>query len=39
MEDIMLIRSGFMRCIISQVINKMLKKQLPGTEEIGRAHV
>lgn len=32
MEDIMLIRSGFMRRIISQVINKMLKKQLPGTE-------
>lgn len=32
MEDIMVIRSGFMRRIISQVINKMLKKQLPGTE-------
>ena len=32
MEDIMLIRSGFMRCIISQVINKMLKKQFPGVE-------
>ena len=32
MEDIMLIRSSFLRCIISQVINKMLKKQLPGTE-------
>lgn len=31
MEDIMLIRSSFLRCIISQVINKMLKKQLPGT--------
>lgn len=32
MEDIMLIRSSFLRCIISQVINKILKKQLPGTE-------
>ena len=32
MEDIMLIRSGFLRRIISQGINKMLKKQLPGTE-------
>lgn len=32
MEDIMLIRSSFLRCIISQIINKMLKKQLPGTE-------
>ena len=32
MEDIMLIRSSFLRRIISQVINKMLKKQLPGTE-------
>lgn len=32
MEDIMLIRSGFLRNLISKVINKMLKKQLPGTE-------
>lgn len=32
MEDIMLIRSSFLRRIISQVINKILKKQLPGTE-------
>lgn len=32
MEDIMLIRSSFLRRIISQIINKMLKKQLPGTE-------
>ena len=32
MEVIMLIRSSFLRCIISQVINKTLKKQLPGTE-------
>lgn len=32
MEDIMLIRSSFLRRIISQGINKMLKKQLPGTE-------
>lgn len=32
MEDIMLIRSSFLRHIISQVINKILKKQLPGTE-------
>lgn len=32
MEDIMLIRSSFLRRIISQVINKTLKKQLPGTE-------
>lgn len=40
MEDIMLIRSGFMRCIISQVINKMLKKQLPGTEvQLGEVQV
>lgn len=30
MEDIMLIRSSFLRRIISQVIN--MKKQLPGTE-------
>ena len=32
MEDIMLIRSSFLRHIISQVINKILKKQLAGTE-------
>lgn len=32
MEDIMLIRSSFLRRIISQIINKILKKQLPGTE-------
>lgn len=32
MEDIMLIRSSFVRRIISQIINKMLKKQLPGAE-------
>lgn len=32
MEDIMLIRSGFLRNLISKIINKMLKKQLPGTE-------
>lgn len=32
MEDIMLIRSSFLRRIISQVINKMLKKQFPGVE-------
>ena len=32
MEDIMLIRSGFMRRIISEIINKMLRKRLPGTE-------
>lgn len=32
MEDIMIIRSGFMRRIISQVINKALKKQMPGLE-------
>lgn len=30
MEDIMLIRSSFMRRIISEVINKALKKQFPG---------
>ena len=30
MEDIMLIRSSFMRRIISQIINKALKKQAPG---------
>ena len=28
----MLIRSNFLRRIISQVINKMLKKQFPGVE-------
>lgn len=40
MEDIMLIRSSFLRCIISQVINKMLKKQLPGTEvQLGEVQV
>lgn len=32
MEDIMLIRSSFMRRIISQIINKALKKQMPGLE-------
>lgn len=32
MEDIMIIRSGFLRNLISKVINKILKKQLPGTE-------
>ena len=32
MEDLMIIRSGFMRRIISQVINKALKKQMPGLE-------
>ena len=32
MEDIMLIRSSFMRRIISQIINKALKKQTPGGE-------
>ena len=32
MEDIMIIRSGFMRRIISQIINKALKKQMPGIE-------
>lgn len=32
MEDIMLIRSSFMRRIISQIINKALKKQAPGAE-------
>lgn len=31
-ENHMLIRSSFLRRIISQIINKMLKKQLPGTE-------
>ncbi len=28
----MLIRSSFMRRIISQIINKVLKKQMPGLE-------
>ena len=32
MEDIMIIRSSFMRRIISQIINKALKKQMPGVE-------
>lgn len=32
MEDIMLIRSSFLRRIISQIINKVLKKQFPGVE-------
>lgn len=32
MEDIMIIRSSFMRCIISQIINKALRKQMPGVE-------
>ena len=32
MEDIMLIRSSFLRRIISQIINKMLKKQFPCVE-------
>ena len=34
MEDIMIIRSSFMRRIISQIINKALKKQIfgPGDE-------
>ena len=32
MEDIMLIRSSFMRRIISQIVNKALKKQAPGAE-------
>lgn len=32
MEDIMLIRSGFMRRIISEIINKALKKQFPGVK-------
>ena len=40
MEDIMLIRSSFLRRIISQVINKILKKQLPGTEvQLGEVQV
>ena len=32
MEDIMLIRSGFLRNLISKVINKALAKQMPGVE-------
>ena len=32
MEDIMIIRSSFMRRIISKIINKALKKQMPGVE-------
>ena len=32
MEDIMLIRSGFLRNLISKVINKALKKQMPGMD-------
>ena len=32
MEDIMMIRSGFLRRILSGVINKALKKQAPGVE-------
>ena len=40
MEDIMLIRSRFMRRIISQIINKALKKQTPGVEvELKEAQV
>lgn len=40
MEDIMLIRSSFMRRIISQIINKALKKQTPGVEvELKEAQV
>ena len=40
MEDIMLIRSSFVRRIISQIINKMLKKQAPGVEvELKEAQV
>ncbi len=40
MEDIMLIRSNFMRRIISQIINKALKKQAPGVEiELKEAQV
>lgn len=30
MEDIMLIQSGFLRSLISRVINKVLKKKMPG---------
>lgn len=32
MEDIMLIRSSFMRRIISEIINKALSKQFPGVK-------
>lgn len=32
MEDVMIIRSGFLRNLISKVINKALAKQMPGTE-------
>lgn len=32
MEDIMMIRSGFLRGVISKIINKALKKQAPGVE-------
>ena len=32
MEDIMLIRSGFLRNLISKVINKALAKQMPGVD-------
>lgn len=40
MEDIMLIRSSFMRRIISQIINKALKKQASGVEiELKEAQV
>lgn len=40
MEDIMIIRSGFLRNLISKVINKVLKKQLPGTEvQLGEVQV
>ena len=40
MEDIMIIRSSFMRRIISQIINKALKKQMPGVEvELKDIHV
>ncbi len=33
MEDIMIIRSSFMRRIISQIINKALKKQMHDIQE------
>ena len=32
MEDIMIIRSGFLRNLISKAINKVLAKQVPGVE-------
>lgn len=36
----MIIRSSFMRRIISQIINKALKKQMPGVEvELKDIHV